>query len=72
MKVLINSNESIVNAIRAKIEENEGHCCCALPCDFSKDNLCMCKEFRDQIERREAGPCGCGLYEIVLEDDEKK
>jgi hypothetical protein len=29
----------------------------------------MCKDFREQIERNEPGECHCGLYEIVITEE---
>lgn len=65
MKVLINSDEELVKEIRSAIKEAEGHCPCAV--EWTSDTKCMCKNFRDQIERGEAGECHCGLYVIVNE-----
>ena len=44
--------------IRRAIRENGGHCVCAV--QKTPDTKCICKEFR---ERKEPGPCRCGLYE---------
>lgn len=66
IKVQINSDAQLVAEIRAKIEDNNGHCACAIT--FTDDNLCMCKEFREQIERQEPGECHCGLYRITVQN----
>lgn len=63
MKVITNPNKEFVAEIRAKIKENNGHCACAIA--FNEDNKCICKEFREQIDRGESGECHCGLYHII-------
>ena len=64
-KVIINPDENLVSEIRTKIKENNGHCACAV--SFDDSNICMCKEFREQISRKELGECHCGLYIITDE-----
>lgn len=51
--------------ILQKVKENDGYC----PCKPQRngDTKCMCKEFRDKIDKREAGKCHCGLYEIEMD-----
>ena len=63
MRVTVNPDKNTVEDIRAKIKANNGHCACAII--FNDDNKCMCKEFRDQMERGEEGECCCGLYVIT-------
>lgn len=63
MRVITNPNKEFVAEIRAKIKENNGHCACAI--SFNEDNKCICKEFREQIDRGESGECNCGLYRII-------
>lgn len=48
-------------AIESALKANDFYCPCRL--EHCPDNKCMCKEFRDQIKRGEAGYCHCGLYE---------
>lgn len=70
MKITTNSNKELVSEIRAKLKENDNYC----PCRVSKipDNKCMCKEFREQVERKESGECHCGLYVVTdCEDSER-
>lgn len=66
MKIEINSDKDIVEEIRNKIKENNGHCACAIV--FDEDNKCMCKEFREQIANGVDGECHCGLY-IAIADN---
>ena len=63
MKIELNSDKEIVKYIREKLKENDGYC----PCHLTKtsDTKCMCKEFRDQMDRGKLGECHCGLYVIV-------
>ncbi|MBR0126826.1 MAG: ferredoxin thioredoxin reductase catalytic beta chain [Firmicutes bacterium] len=61
MKIIYNENREIVDAIRAGLKKKDGYC----PCRVEKieDNICMCKEFRDQIADPEfEGYCHCMLY----------
>lgn len=67
VKITTNPNKELVEEIRAKIRENEGHCACAIT--FTSDNKCMCKEFREQIEREDSGECHCGLYQLTVTAD---
>ncbi len=60
MRIEINSDKDLVQEIRNKIKENNGHCACAII--FDEDNKCMCKEFREQIANGIVGECHCGLY----------
>ena len=65
VKVTTNQDKALVQEIRGKIKENNGHCACAI--EFNEDNKCMCKEFREQIDNGVAGECHCGLYVITNE-----
>lgn len=67
IKITTNSDKQLVEEVRAKIKENDGHCACAIL--FDESNICMCKEFRDQIERGESGECHCGLYSVTITND---
>ena len=66
IRVVENEDKEKVKRIHDKIKENKGHCCCAIV--FDKDNICMCKEFRDKIKRGETGFCHCGLYQAIEDD----
>ena len=61
MKITVNEDRRIVEAIREGLRRRDGYC----PCRVQKveDNICMCKEFRDQIADPEfEGYCHCQLY----------
>ena len=67
MKVRLNENQEIVDAIREGLEKTGGYCPCRI--ERIEDNKCMCKEFRDQIADPEyEGYCHCMLYYKSLED----
>lgn len=66
MKIVTNKDKKLVEEIREKIKANDGHCACAIV--QTPDNKCMCKEFRDKIDRKEIGYCHCGLYKIESVD----
>ena len=63
MKITLNPDKEIVKTVKEGLEKKGGYC----PCKLGKDEdiKCMCKEFREQIERGEAGTCHCGLYVII-------
>lgn len=67
IRITTNSNKELVEEVREKIKKNDGHCACAVT--FDESNICMCKEFRDQIERGESGECHCGLYSVTVTSD---
>lgn len=61
MKIIFNEDKKIVDAIRDGLKKKEGYC----PCRLAKtdENLCMCKEFREQIaDPNFEGYCHCRLY----------
>ena len=61
MKISINENREIVDSIRAGLARRGGYCPCRL--QQVEDNLCMCKEFRDQVADPDfEGYCHCRLY----------
>lgn len=67
IKVSVNPDEELVEKIREKIKDNKGFCACTI--DFNNpDNVCMCKEFRDQIDKQIPGYCDCGLYCITIQN----
>lgn len=67
VKVTINPDKDFVKEIRSKIKENDGHCACAVT--FANDNVCFCKDFRDQIESGISGSCHCGLYTAIIDEE---
>lgn len=67
IKVETNPDKELVKEIRLKIKENNGHCACAVI--FNDDNLCMCKEFREQMNNGIEGECHCGLYILTNNND---
>lgn len=66
MRIKLSDNKELVKEIREKLKENNNHCPCRI--ERTSETKCMCKEFRDQIERKEFGECHCGLY-VVINDD---
>ena len=64
IKITTNSNKELVAEIRAKLKDNDGYCPCSLI--KSADTKCMCREFREQMERNEPGECHCGLYVLTM------
>ena len=61
MRIIYNENREIVDAIRAGLKKKDGYCPCRV--ERTEDNICMCKEFRDQIADPDyEGYCHCMLY----------
>ena len=61
MKIRLNEDEKIVKLIREGLVKKEGHCPCRL--EMTDDTICMCKEFREQLNDPEyEGFCHCRLY----------
>lgn len=65
MTIKQTSNKAYAQEVRQKLKENNGYCPCRI--DKTPDTKCICKEFREQIEKGISGECHCGLY-IVEED----
>lgn len=63
MKIVTNPDKRLVEEIRERIKQNQGHCPCAIT--FTDENKCMCKDFKEQIGREEPGYCHCGLYAVI-------
>ena len=61
MKIIFNPDEKVVTAIRNGLKKKDGYCPCRI--QKTEDNVCMCKEFRDQVADPEfEGFCHCRLY----------
>lgn len=61
MKIIFNTDEKIVNALREGLKKTGGYCPCRR--EKTEDNVCMCKEFREQIADPDfEGFCHCMLY----------
>ena len=61
MNVEFNKDEKIVKLIQEGLKRKNGHCPCRL--EENEDTLCMCKEFREQIDDPNfEGYCHCRLY----------
>lgn len=67
MAVRYNEDEEIVKKLKEGLKRKGGYCPCKL--DRTEDNLCMCKEFREQIADPDfEGYCHCRLYYKSKED----
>jgi ferredoxin-thioredoxin reductase catalytic subunit len=59
--VRLNSDAEMVAMIRKGLEKKGGYCPCRL--QKTEDNICICKEFREQIADPDfEGYCHCRLY----------
>lgn len=61
MKITFNKDEKVLKALRDGLKRKDGYC----PCKVERvdDNICMCKEFREQIaDENFGGYCHCKLY----------
>ena len=61
-KIKQNPDKEFTKEIKESLRKNNGYC----PCRTVKtpETKCMCKEFRDMMDRGEEGYCHCGLYII--------
>jgi ferredoxin-thioredoxin reductase catalytic subunit len=61
MKIYRNPNKTIADKVYQSMIQKGGYCPCRL--EQSEDNLCICKEFREQIaDENFEGFCHCHLY----------
>ena len=61
MKITLNPDEKIVEAIKDGLRARGGYCPCRI--EKTEDNKCMCREFREQIADPDfEGYCHCMLY----------
>lgn len=61
MTVTFNKDKKTVASIKKALQRKDGFCPCRT--ERIEDNLCMCREFREQISDPEfEGYCHCGLY----------
>lgn len=61
MKVVLNPDRKVVEAIKEGLKRKDGYCPCRLA--RTPENKCICKEFRDQINDPDfEGFCHCRLY----------
>ena len=61
MKITINPDTDTVQRVRNGLKMKEGYCPCRI--QRIEENICMCKEFRDQIADPDfEGFCHCMLY----------
>lgn len=61
MKVILNPNSEVADAVKLGLEKNGGYCPCKT--EHIPENICMCKQFREQIrDPNFEGFCHCMLY----------
>ena len=53
--------------ILRQLKANDHYCPCSLT--KTQEDKCMCKSFRDQIERKKPGECACGRYILTITED---
>ena len=66
IKIIVNPDVDMVKDIRKQLKDNDGYCPCRLV--KNEDTKCICKEFKEQVERHEAGECHCGLYIATIQN----
>ena len=61
MKIRLNDNKDVVNAVKEGLKRTGGYCPCRS--ERTEDFKCMCKEFKEQIaDPNYQGYCHCMLY----------
>lgn len=64
MKIVLNENKEIVEAVQEGLKRTGGYCPCRT--ERTEDYKCMCKEFREQIKDESfEGYCHCMLYKKI-------
>ena len=59
--VRLNEDADFVSNMMVALEKRKGYCPCRL--QQTEDNICICKEFREQMNDPEfEGYCHCRLY----------
>ena len=64
IKIRQTEDKDLLQEILKQLKENDNFCPCSLT--RTVDDKCMCKNFRDQIERKEQGECSCGRYILTV------
>lgn len=67
IKIKQTDDKELLDEILKQLKANDHYCPCAL--SRTPNTKCMCKAFRDQIERGESGECTCGRYIITVNED---
>ena len=61
MRIRYNEDKEIVKMVKEGLEKSGGYCPCRR--ERTDENICMCKEFKEQIKDPEfEGYCHCMLY----------
>lgn len=61
MKITLNPNNEIVDAVKEGLNRTGGYCPCVI--EQSNDTKCMCKQFKEQVaDPQFEGFCHCMLY----------
>ena len=61
MKIRLNENTEIVEAVKEGLKRTSGYCPCRR--ERTEEFKCMCQEFKDQIKDPDfEGYCHCMLY----------
>ena len=61
MKIRLNENKEVVEAVREGLRRTGGYCPCRL--ERTDDFICMCREFKEQCADPDfEGYCHCMLY----------
>ena len=61
MKITVNPNKEIADAVKEGLKQTGGYCPCRR--ERTEDTKCMCREFREQIaDPAFEGYCHCRLY----------
>ena len=66
IKVKQTDDEELLAEILKQLKENDNYCPCSLY--KNEDTKCMCKNFKEQIQRKEQGECTCGR-DIIIEEN---
>ena len=60
MKIHVNPNKELTQAIRMALKANDGYCPCIVDSKNKPEYKCMCQDFLNNVPAGET--CHCGLY----------
>ena len=66
-KIILNDDLELVAEVNRQLQETRGYCPCAL--EWNEDTKCVCKSFKQSLDKCEEVECNCGKYKIVKIND---
>ena len=69
VKIEQTKDKELLDEILRQLKSNDNYCPCAL--SHTSETKCMCKKFRDIINKNEVGTyeCACGRYIVTITEN---